>query len=55
MFAVNGEENDFYTIVPPKGTKGLCFPHICFRWRDEGERVNVRLYPDVSKPQSLDS
>lgn len=50
MFAVNGEDNDFYTIVPPKGTKGYVFRTFVLDGVIEGERVNVRLYPDVEAP-----
>lgn len=50
MFVVNGQENDFYAVVPPKETKGYIFRTFVLEGTVEGERVNVRLYPDTEAP-----
>lgn len=50
LFAVMGEEYDFYAVVPPKGTKGYVFRTFILDGNVEGDRVNVRLYPDTDAP-----
>ena len=50
MFAVVNEINDYYAVVPPKGTKGYVFRTFVLNDIIEGERVNVRLYPDIDAP-----
>lgn len=50
MLAVTGEEGAFYHIAPPKGTKGYVFRTFILDGVVEGERVNVRLYPDIDAP-----
>lgn len=50
MFAVTGEENDFYAVQPKKGMKGYIFRTFVLDGVVEGDRVNVRLYPDIEAP-----
>ncbi|MFN0064750.1 MAG: SH3 domain-containing protein [Chlamydiales bacterium] len=50
MFGVLGEENGYYAISPPRGTKGYVFRTFVLDNTIEGERVNVRLYPDIEAP-----
>lgn len=50
MVAVTGEESGFFHIAPPKGTKGYVFRTFILDGVVEGERVNIRLYPDIDAP-----
>lgn len=50
LFAVMGEENDYYSVAPTKGTKGYVFRTFILDGLVEGDRVNVRLYPDTDAP-----
>lgn len=50
MFLVTGELNDYYAIVPPKEMKGYVFRTFILDGNVEGERVNVRLNPDIDAP-----
>ena len=50
MLAVVDEINEYYAVVPPKGTKGYVFRTFVLNDTIEGERVNVRLYPDIDAP-----
>lgn len=50
LFAVVDLENDFYAVAPPKGTKGYVFRTYILDGVVEGERVNVRLAPDMDSP-----
>lgn len=50
MFAVVNETNEYFAVVPPKGTKGYVFRTFILNDTVEGERVNVRLYPDIDAP-----
>lgn len=50
MFIIIGETNDFYAVVPPKDAKGYVFRTFILDGAVEGERVNVRLYPDIDAP-----
>lgn len=50
LFAVMGEEEGYYAISPPKGTKGYVFRTFVLDNTVEGEHVNVRLYPDIEAP-----
>ncbi|MCP5470290.1 MAG: hypothetical protein H7A36_07305 [Chlamydiales bacterium] len=50
LFGVVGEENDYYAVTPPRGTKGYVFRTFVLDNVIEGERVNVRLYPDIEAP-----
>lgn len=50
LFGVVGEDNDYYAVMAPKGTKGYVFRTFILDGVVEGERVNVRLYPDIEAP-----
>jgi Bacterial SH3 domain len=50
MFVVAGEMNDYYAVIPPKETKGFVFRTFILDGMVEGERVNVRLFPDIDAP-----
>lgn len=50
LFGVLGEENDYYAVTPPRHTKGYVFRTFVLDNVIEGERVNVRLYPDIEAP-----
>lgn len=50
MFAVIGEEPDFFIVQAPKGVKGYVFRTFVLDDTIEGERVNVRLQPDTDAP-----
>ncbi|MCH9627090.1 MAG: hypothetical protein S4CHLAM2_07240 [Chlamydiales bacterium] len=50
LFAVNGEDSDFYAIQPKKGMKGYIFRTLVLDGVVEGDHVNVRLYPDIEAP-----
>jgi uncharacterized protein YgiM (DUF1202 family) len=50
LFAVVGEEKDFYKVQPSRGTKGYVFRTFILDNIVEGDRVNVRLSPDVDSP-----
>ena len=47
MFIVVDETGDFYAVQPPAGTKGYVFRTYVLDNVVEGNRVNVRLQPDV--------
>lgn len=50
LFAIAGEKNDFYAVVPGHGQKGYVFRTFVFEGVVEGNRVNVRLYPNIEAP-----
>lgn len=50
LFAITGEEPDYYAIQPKKGMKGYVFRTFVLDGVVEGDRVNVRLYPDIEAP-----
>lgn len=50
MFVVVSETNDYYAVIPPKQSKGYVFRTFILDGEVEGERVNVRLYPDMDAP-----
>lgn len=50
MFAVLGEVGDYYAVKPPKGVKGYIFRTFFLDGVIEGNRVNVRLLPDIEAP-----
>jgi hypothetical protein len=50
MFAVMADAQDYFAISPPKGTKGYVFRTFILDGQVEGERVNIRLYPDMDAP-----
>lgn len=47
---VTGEKEDFYAIQPPKDIKGYVFRTFVLDGVIEGNKVNVRLEPDLSAP-----
>lgn len=50
MFVVVGENNGYYAVTPPKETRGYVFRTFILDGMVEGERVNIRLYPDIDAP-----
>lgn len=50
LVVVVGESEDFYAIQPPKDTKAYIFRTFVLDGIIEGNRVNVRLEPDLSAP-----
>lgn len=50
MFAIVGQEKDFYLVQPPKGSKGYVFRTFILDNVVEGDRVNIRLHPDIESP-----
>ncbi len=50
LFAVCSETPDYYGVRPPADTKGYLFRTFVLEGVVEGERVNVRLYPDIEAP-----
>jgi len=50
MFGVVAEENDFYAVQAPQDCKGYIFRTFVLDGVVEGDRVNVRLYPDIDAP-----
>lgn len=50
LFAVTGEVQDYYAIQPQKGMKGYIFRTFILDGVVEGDRVNVRLHPDIEAP-----
>jgi len=50
LFAVTGEDTEYYAIQPKKGMKGYIFRTLVLDGVVEGDRVNVRLYPDIEAP-----
>jgi uncharacterized protein YgiM (DUF1202 family) len=50
MFAVVGEDKDFYVVQPSKGIKGYVFRTFILDGVVEGDRVNIRLSPDTEAP-----
>ncbi len=50
LFAVVGEQEGYYAVTPPKGTKGYVFRTFVLEGVVEGEHVNIRLYPDIDAP-----
>ncbi|NGX53996.1 MAG: hypothetical protein K1000chlam4_00717 [Chlamydiae bacterium] len=49
-FAIVGEESDYYAVQPSKETKGYVFRTFVLDSVVEGDRVNVRLFPDIEAP-----
>lgn len=47
MLAVVGEENDFYVVQPPRSIKGYVFRTFVLDKVVEGDKVNIRLQPDI--------
>ncbi len=50
LLIVTAETEDFYAILPPPGTKAYIFRTYVLDNHIEGDRVNVRLTPDVDAP-----
>lgn len=50
IFAVEGEQNGYYAVRPPKNSKAYIFRTFVIQDTVEGDRVNVRLYPDMDAP-----
>lgn len=50
LFAVVGEDSDYYIVQPPKQMKGYVFRTFVLEDIVEGARVNVRLQPDTDSP-----
>ena len=50
LFGIVKEVNDFYAVMPPAGTKGYIFRTFILDGVVEGDRVNIRLFPDVEAP-----
>ncbi|NGX61393.1 MAG: hypothetical protein K940chlam9_00878 [Chlamydiae bacterium] len=50
LFAVTEETEDYYCIAPPSETVGFVFRTFVLDNVVEGDRVNIRLYPDTEAP-----
>ena len=50
MFAVIDQEKDYYVVQPARGTKGFVFRTFILDGVVEGDRVNIRLSPDIDSP-----
>lgn len=50
MFAIVGEEKEFYSVKPSRAMKGYVFRTFVLDNVVEGDRVNVRLAPDIDSP-----
>lgn len=50
MIVVTGEADDFYVVQPPSNTKAYVFRTFILDNVVEGNRVNVRLKPDLEAP-----
>ena len=50
VFAFVGEESDYYAVQPSKETKGYVFRTFVLDNVVEGDRVNIRLFPDIEAP-----
>lgn len=50
LFVVVGEKNDFYAVSPPSGLKAYLFRSFVLDNVVEGNRVNIRLEPDLEAP-----
>ncbi len=50
LIAVVGSEDEFYEVLPPKGTRVYVFRTYILDNRIEGNRVNVRLQPALDAP-----
>lgn len=49
-FSVVDETDQFFAILPPKGTKGYVFRTFVLDNIVEADKVNIRLYPDIEAP-----
>ncbi|MBJ7449428.1 MAG: SH3 domain-containing protein [Parachlamydiales bacterium] len=50
LLVVDGEQNHFYAVQPPKGVKGYVFRSFVLDGVVEGSRVNIRLEPSLDAP-----
>lgn len=50
MLGILSEQNDFYIVRPSKGSKGYVFRTYVLDNVVEGEKVNIRLFPDTDAP-----
>ena len=52
FFLIDGEENDFYRIIPPISSdiKLFVFRNYVLNGKVEASKVNIRLYPDIEAP-----
>jgi uncharacterized protein YgiM (DUF1202 family) len=50
MLSIVGEKGDFWAVEPPAGTKAYVFRSFILDNVVEGNRVNVRLKPDLESP-----
>lgn len=50
LFVIQGETEDFYAVQPPAGSKAYIFRTFVLDNKIEGNRVNVRLKPDLESP-----
>ncbi|MBB63749.1 MAG: hypothetical protein CMO81_01660 [Waddliaceae bacterium] len=50
LLIVQGEQDDFYEIAPPAGTHAYVFRTFVLDGIVEGDRVNVRLKPELESP-----
>ncbi len=50
LVAVVGEDEEFYEVLPPQGTRAYVFRTYILDNRVEGNRVNVRLQPGLDAP-----
>lgn len=50
LLVITGQNDDFYAVQPPKESKGYIFRTYVLDNVIEGNRVNVRLKPDLESP-----
>lgn len=50
LLVITGEENEFYVVQPPRSVKGYVFRTFVLDNIVEGEKVNIRLHPDIEAP-----
>lgn len=50
LLSIVGEKSDFYAVEPPKGAKAYVFRSFILDNVVEGNRVNIRLKPDLDAP-----
>lgn len=50
LLIINGEADDFYAVLPAKGTKAYVYRKYVLDHKIDGDRVNVRLSPDTDAP-----
>src|SRR5207302_1548534 len=50
LVSIVDQEGDFYALLPPQSVKGFVFRSFIIDSIVEGNRVNVRLEPDLEAP-----